>query len=147
MKKKILPILGILLISTLSAIAFSSCEKDTFCYLEVTVLDSKNNNLPAPGAWVKVQYVKNNESDPDNNVVGTISDTVQCDQNGVAKTKFSAPAIMTIQARIDEPDTVNHKFYYRQGERTVRLKEGEVVTSTVKVTGDKTLGRADFGDI
>ena len=85
MKKKILPILGILLISTLSAIAFSSCEKDTFCYLEVTVLDSKNNNLPAPGAWVKVQYVKNNESDPDNNVVGTISDTVQCGKNQILR--------------------------------------------------------------
>jgi hypothetical protein len=65
----------------------------------------------------------------------------------VAKTKFAAPAIFTIMARIDEPDTLNHKYYYRQGMRTVRLKEGEVVTSTVKVTGDKTLGRADFQDI
>ncbi len=147
MKKKALPLLGILLISALSTAIFASCEKDTFCYLEVTVLDAKNNNLPAPGAWVKTQYVKNNEQDPENNVVGTISDTGQCDQNGVYRTKFAAPAIFTIMARIDEPDTVNHKFFYRQGERTVRLKEGETVTSTVKVTGDKTLGRADFGDI
>ncbi|MBR1833924.1 MAG: hypothetical protein IJ785_00210 [Bacteroidales bacterium] len=147
MKKKTLPILGLLFISALSFLSFGSCEKDTKCYIEVTVLDSKNNNLPAPGAWVKIQYVKNNEEDPNNNIVGTISDTGQCDQNGVYRTFFYAPAIFTIQARIDEPDTLNHKFYYRQGERTIRLKEGETVTSTVKVTGDKTLGRADFGDI
>ena len=147
MKKKTLPFIGFLLISVLSTVAFSSCDKDTWCYLEVTVLDSKNNNLPSPGAWVKVQYVKNNENDPQSSVVGTIADTVQCDGSGIARTKFAAPAIMTIMARIDEPDTLNHKFYYRQGERTVRLKEGEVITSTVKVTGDKTLGRADFQDI
>lgn len=147
MKKKILPLFGLLLISVLSTVAFSSCDKDTWCYLEVTVLDSKNNNQPAAGAWVKVQYVKYNEDDPASSVVGTISDTTQCDNSGVAKTKFAAPAIFTIMARIDEPDTLNHKYYYRQGMRTVRLKEGEVVTSTVKVTGDKTLGRADFQDI
>jgi hypothetical protein len=147
MKKKALPLLGLLLISALSTALFSSCDKDTFCYLDVTVLDSKNNNLPASGAWVKIQYVKNNEEDPQNNVVGTIADTGQCDMSGVYKTKFAAPAIFTIMARIDEPDTLNNKKYYRQGERTVRLKEGETVTSTVKVTGEKTLGRADFQDI
>ena len=58
MKKKILPLFGLLLISVLSTVAFTSCDKDTWCYLEVTVLDSKNNNQPAAGAWVKVQYVK-----------------------------------------------------------------------------------------
>jgi len=147
MKKKILPLFGLLFISVLSTVALTSCDKDTWCYLEVTVLDSKNGNNPAPGAWVKTQYVKNNESDPQNNVVGTIADTGQCDQSGVYRTKFAAPAIFTIMARINEPDTLNNKFYYRQGERTVRLKEGEVITSTVKVIGDKTLGRADFRDI
>lgn len=147
MKKKTLPILGLLFISALSFLSFGSCEKDTHCYIEVTVLDSRKDNQPAPGAWVKIQYVKNSEDDTNSNVVGTISDTGQCDQNGVYRTFFYAPAIFTIQARIDEPDPVNHKFYYREGERTVRLKEGETVTSSVKVTSDKKLGRADFRPI
>ena len=147
MKKKCLPLIGILLISALSAIAFSACDKDTFCYLDVTVVDSKYDNAPAGGAWVKVQYVKKNESDPMNNVVGTISDTGQCNANGIYKTKFATPAIFTITARVDEPDTLNHKFYYREGEKSIRLKEGEVVTATVKIIGDKILGRADFQDI
>jgi len=147
MKKKVLPFIGILFISLLSTVAFSSCDKDTWCYLDVTVLDSRNNNAPAPGAWVKIQYVKTNEADPQNNITGTISDTGQCDANGVYSTKFAAPAIFTVLARIDEPDTLNNKFYYREGERSIRLKPSEVVTTTVKVTGEKTLGRADFKDI
>lgn len=147
MKKKVLSTIGILFISLLSTVAFTSCDKDTWCYLDVTVLDSRNNNVPASGAWVKVQYVKTNEADPQNNVVGTISDTGQCNVNGVYSTKFAAPAIFTVTARINEPDTLNNKYYYREGERSVRLKPGEIVTTTVKVTGEKTLGRADFKDI
>ena len=147
MKKKSLSLIGILVISVLSAIAFSACDKDTWYYLDVTVVDSKYDNAPAGGAWVKVQYVKKNESDPMNNVVGTISDTGQCNANGIYKTRFAAPAIFTIIARIDEPDTLNHKFYYREGEKSVRLKEGEVVTATVKIIGDKILGRADFQEL
>ena len=147
MKKKVLSTIGILFISLLSTVAFTSCDKDTWCYLDVTVLDSRNKNVPASGAWVKVQYVKTNEADPQNNVVGTISDTGQCNVNGVYSTKFAAPAIFTVTARIHEPDTLNNKYYYREGERSVRLKPGEIVTTTVKVTGEKTLGRADFKDI
>ena len=147
MKKKSLSLIGILLISALSAIAFSACDKDTWCYLDVTVVDSKYDNAPAGGAWVKIQYVKKNESDPMNNIVGTISDTGQCNANGIYKTKFYAPAIFTVQARIKEPDTLNNKEYYREGEKSIRLKEGEVVSTTVKIVGDKILGRADFRDI
>ena len=147
MKKKCLPLIGILLISALSAIAFSACDKDTFCYLDVTVIDSKYDNAPAGGAWVKVQYVKKNESDPMNNVVGTISDTGQCNENGIYKTKFAAPAIFTITARVKEPDTLNNKEYYREGEKSIRLKESEVVTATVKIIGEKVLGRAYFQEI
>ncbi len=147
MKKKVLPFIGLLLISVLSATVLSSCDKDTWCYLEVTVLDSKKDNMPAPGAWIRVRYIKNNPDNPDNPVFGTIDTITQCDASGVARTKLAAPAIFTILARIDEPDTVNHKFYYRQGERSVRLKPGEVVATSVKVTGDKTLGRADFQEL
>ncbi|MBQ0160724.1 MAG: hypothetical protein MJZ99_06300 [Bacteroidales bacterium] len=147
MKKKTLLFIGILLISALSTCLFSSCDKDTWCYIDVTVLDSKNNNAPAAGAWVKIQYVKENESDPNNPTVGTIADTGQCNSQGIYQTKFAAPAIFTVIARVDEPDTLNHKFYYRQGEKSVRLKSGETVTTTVKVVSEKILGRADFQEI
>ena len=147
MKKKTLPILGLLFISALSFLSFGSCEKDTKCYIEVTVLDSRKDNKPAPGAWVKIKYVKNSEDDTNSNVVGTISDTGQCNANGIYKTRFAAPAIFTITARVDEPDTLNNKFYYREGEKSIRLKEGEVVTATVKIIGEKVLGRADFQEI
>jgi hypothetical protein len=147
MKKKSLSVFGFLLISLLSCTVFTSCDKDTWCYVDVTVLDAKNNNEPSPGAWVKIQYVKKNDANPQNNVVGTISDTGQCNANGIYQTKFAAPAIFTVTARIDEPDTLNNKYYYREGEKTVRLKEGEAVPVTVKVTGPKTLGRADFQEI
>lgn len=146
MKKKTFRFFGILLISVLSTVAFSSCDKDTWCYLDVTVLDSNNNNAPSPFAWVKVQYVKTSQNDG-TEVVGTIADTGQCNAQGVYSTRFAAPAIFTIVARIDEPDTINHKLYYRQGEKSVRLKEGEVVTASVKVISDKILGRADFQEI
>ena len=82
-----------------------------------------------------------------NNIVGTIADTGQCNENGIYKTRFAAPAIFTIIARVDEPDTLNSKKYYREGEKSIRLKEGEVVTATVKIIGDKVLGRADFQEI
>ena len=147
MKKKSLSVFGFLLISLLSCTVFTSCDKDTWCYVDVTVLDAKNNNEPSPGAWVKIQYVKKNDANPQNNVVGTISDTGQCNANGIYQTTFAAPAIFTVTARIDEPDTLNNKYYYREGEKTVRLKEGEAVPVTVKVTGPKTLGRADFQEI
>lgn len=147
MKKKSLFLIGALLISALSSCLLTSCDKDTWCYIDVTVLDSKKQNQPAPGAWVKIQYVKDNEADPTKPITGTISDTGQCNANGVYQTRFAAPAIFTIVARIDEPDTLNHRSYYREGEKSVRLKEGEVVTTSVTVTGNPTLGRADFREI
>lgn len=147
MKKNSLFLIGTLLISVLSVLLFTSCDKDTWCYIDVTVIDSKNNNLPAPNAWVKIQYVKENPSDPTNPITGSISDTGQCDASGVYKTRFAAPAIFTVVARVDEPDTLNNRFYYREGEKSVRLKESETVSTTVKIIGDRTLGRADFRDI
>lgn len=147
MKKKSLFILAILSISALSATLFTSCDKDTWCYLDITVVDARTNSIPTDTTYVKVQYVKHNDTDPNNDVVGTIADTGMCDERGTYQTRFAAPAIFTITARINEPDTLNHKFYFREGEKSIRLKEGETVTATVKVTGDKTLGRADFQPI
>ena len=89
MKKKVLPFIGLLLISVLSATVLSSCDKDTWCYLEVTVLDSKNDNKPVPGAWIRVRYIKNNPDNPDNPVFGTIDTITQCDASGVARTKLA----------------------------------------------------------
>lgn len=144
MKKKSILFIGTLLISALSTMLFTACDKDTWCYIDVTVLDSEKNDAPAGGAWVKIQYVKENEADPLNPITGTIADTGQCDNNGYYRTKFAAPAIFTVEARIDEPDTLNHKSYFRNGEKSIRLKEGETVAVNVKVTSAKQLGRADF---
>ncbi|MCQ2295329.1 MAG: hypothetical protein MJZ67_06710 [Bacteroidales bacterium] len=147
MKKKSLFLIGTLLFSVLSSFLFTSCDKDTWCYLDVTVLDSQNNNAPAGGAWVKVQYVKANEADPNNPITGTIFDIGQCGADGVYRTKFAAPAIMTIEARIDEPDELNGRPWYRAGEQSIRLKSGETVTATVKVIGEKVLGHANFEEL
>ncbi len=147
MKKKSLFFIGTLLISALSTCLLTSCDKDTWCYIDVTVVDSKNDDQPASGAWVKIQYVKDNASDPTNPITGSISDTGQCDASGVYQTRFAAPAIFTVVARVDEPDTLNHRYYYREGEKSVRLKESETVATTVKIVGDRTLGRADFQEI
>ena len=147
MKKKSFLLIGALLISALSTCLITSCDKDTWCYIDVTVVDSKNEDKPAPGAWVKIQYVNDNHSDPSNPVAGTIADTGQCNESGVYQTRFAAPAIFTVVARIDEPDTLNHRYYYRQGEKSIRLKESETVATTVRIIGDRTLGRADFQEI
>ncbi len=147
MKKKSLLLIGTLFISVLSTCLLSSCDKDTWCYIDVTVVDSRNEDKPAPGAWVKIQYVKENPSDPSNPITGNLVDKGQCNEAGVYKTRFAAPAIFTVKARVDEPDTLNHRSYYREGEKSIRLKEGETVTTTVKIVGERALGRADFEEI
>lgn len=141
MKKTNWSLIGILLISILSTLVFTACDKDTWCYLDVTVVDAKYKNAPAAGAWVKVQYVNPQNAED----CGTIADTGQCDMNGVFHTKFAAPAIFTIAGRVDEPDTINQIPHYREGLKTTRLKEGENVEITVKVSADSVKrGNANF---
>ena len=135
MKKKFLLWGGLLLISVLSAITFSACDKDTWCYLEVSVIDQKTN-LPASDAHLRIH------------MDGTIADTGITNSNGVYTTKFAAPAILNIYARLQYIDTLNPNVpYFRQGVKSVRLKEGETVQATAVVESDIHRGDIDNWEI
>lgn len=133
MKKKSLLFFGILLISALSSTLFTSCDKDTWCYLDVTVKDIETKQ-PVEGAWVMI--------DMDGS---TIRDLGQTNSSGMYSTKFAAPAIFNITSRLDYIDTVNPTLkFYRQGVKSIRLKEGETVSADVIIESDRFRGNADF---
>ena len=135
MKKKRLFWGGILLISVLSAITFSACDKDTWCYLEVSVVDQKTN-LPAADAHLLIS------------MDGTLADTGVTDASGSYTTKFAAPAIFNVKARLLYQDTLNPNVpYFRQGIKSVRLKEGETVQVTAVVESDIHRGEIDNWEI
>lgn len=135
MKKTRLLLGGILLISLLSVVVFSACDKDTWCYLEVSVIDQKTN-LPAPDAHLLIS------------MEGTLADTGLTDANGIYTTKFAAPAIFNVKARLLYQDTLNPNVpYFRQGVKSVRLKEGETVQVTAVVESDIHRGEIDNWEI
>lgn len=135
MKKKRLFWGGLLLISVLSAITFSACDKDTWCYLEVLVKDQQTD-LPAPDAHILIS------------MEGTLADTGITDANGIYTTKFAAPAIFNVKARLSYYDTLNPNVpYFRQGIKSVRLKEGETVQVTAVVESDVHRGNIDNWEI
>lgn len=135
MKKTRLLLGGILLISLLSVVVFSACDKDTWCYLEVSVVDQKTN-LPAPDAHLLIS------------MDGTLADTGITDANGIYTTKFAAPAIFNVKARLLYQDTLNPNVpYFRQGIKSVRLKEGETVQVTAVVESDIHRGDIDNWEI
>lgn len=135
MKKTRLLLGGILLISLLSVVVFSACDKDTWCYLEVSVVDQKTN-LPAPDAHLLIS------------MDGTLADTGITDANGIYTTKFAAPAIFNVKARLLYQDTLNPNVpYFRQGIKSVRLKEGETVQVTAVVESDIHRGEIDNWEI
>lgn len=132
MKKKFFVIACALLICGLSAVLFNACDKDTNCYVKVTVID-ENNNLPVPGANIKI--------DMDNSYVNAEGVT---DAAGSFSATFSAPAIFNVAASYVAgydttylPDDTNHTLIdniyslNRKGNTTVRLKEGETITTSV----------------
>lgn len=125
MKKKIIIISCLLLISSLAAFFFAACDKDTDCYVEVTVID-QNTNLPISGALVTI--------DIDNSYVSAEGYT---NANGRFDAVFKAPAIFNVVARYetgyDDIYTPEEWYCYREGHNTIRLKEGEVVKTTVIV--------------
>lgn len=135
MKKKHLLIGGLLLISVLSACIFSACDKDTWCYLEVTVIDQQTET-PIPGAYVRIS------------MDGTVDDRGITNDNGIYSTKFAAPAIFNVQARTIYIDTLNPQVpYFRQGIKSVRLKEGETVQVTTVVENGVHRGEIDNWEI
>lgn len=126
MKKKNLIISAMLFFSTLPMALFSSCDKDTNCYLEVKTVSASITNpisgeivsgLPIAGAEVEVYQDG-----------GIVYAKGFADKNGVYSTYFDAPAIVKIKAKFDDGTAL------LRGENTVRLKEGETITATVVLT-------------
>ncbi len=123
MKKKILALTCILLMSGLSAFFFGACDKDTNCYVEITVID-EITKLPVKNAYVKI--------DIDSSYINAQGYT---NAAGRFDAVFSAPAIFNVSVKYetgyDETYTPDVFFCYRKGNNTIRLKEGETVKSTV----------------
>ena len=79
---------------------------------------------------------------------GTLADTGITDANGIYTTKFAAPAIFNVKARLLYQDTLNPNVpYFRQGIKSVRLKEGETVQVTAVVESDIHRGEIDNWEI
>ena len=134
MKKNCLVLGGILLISLLSTLVFSACDKDTWCYLEVSVKDLKGNLQEDAHVRISMQ--------------GTIEDIGATNANGVYTTKFAAPAIFNVQARTLHTDPLNPNVpYFKQGVKSVRLKEGETVQVTVVIEDEIHRGEIDNWEI
>lgn len=125
MKKNFLALVCLILISGFSVFFFSACDKDTNCYVEVTVLD-ETTKAPIPGAFVKI--------DIDSSYINAQGYT---NASGRFDTLFAAPAIFNVVAiyetGYDSIYTKDQFYCYRKGSNTIRLKEGEIVTSTVNV--------------
>lgn len=128
MKKKILALTTLLLIGGLSAFFFGGCDKDTNCYVDITVIDEVTK-LPVSGVFVKI--------DIDSSYVNAQGIT---DASGHFKTVFSAPAIFNVYAKYEtgynEIYTSDIYYCYRKGNNTIRLKEGETVRSTVNLEAE-----------
>ena len=129
MKKKILALACFVLIGGLSAFFFGACDKDTTCYVQITVVDEITKK-PVSGAIVKILDVDTSFG----NTYGITS------ANGVFETQFSAPAILNVTAEYetgyDDMYTPELFYCYRKGKNTIRLKEGETVTTTINLEKD-----------
>jgi|GEM_PF-955295 len=148
MKKKIYALFGILFFSGLLVILCQSCDKDTFCYLDVTVEDTKDPKLFGDSTAVNPSLLPLDSCAIAVSGGSTLGDTVILPfKANTHSFTFSAPAIFTIYARVREADTVNHRrYHYREGKKSVRLKEGERVSATVTVGGQLIIGRQSDGD-
>lgn len=128
MKKKGLFILGALFISILGIATLISCDKDTYSYLDVTVIDQLTGRK-VPGARVEISAT--------GSTMGTVGYT---DESGVFSTKFAAPAVFDIKAQMTVIDTPAYPLYqwwlHRDGTSSIRLKDSETVEATVYIEED-----------
>ena len=115
-KRTFIPVL--LFFSLLTLPIFSSCDKDTNCYLTVLVRDEATH---APIPLANVTISQNGGSLRADGVTGV---------DGTFQTYFVAPAIINVKATLPQPEGVGE----RRGETSIRLKEGETVTATVTLT-------------
>ncbi|MBQ6236753.1 MAG: hypothetical protein IJK07_00910 [Bacteroidales bacterium] len=125
MKKKILTLVCLVLIGGLSIFSISACDKDTNCYVRVTVVDEVTH-APIKGVFVKI--------DIDSSYINAQGYT---DASGNFDATFTAPAIFNVAAKYETGyDSVYTRelfFCYRKGNNTIRLKEGDTVFSTVNL--------------
>ena len=116
MKKRINTLLVILFFSLLPMPLFSSCDKDTNCYIDVFVRDEVTRN-PISGAKIVIKQDK---------PASTIHAEGITNNEGIFSTHFIAPAIVSVKARLDVDNGG-----FRTAETSIRLKEGETVTANV----------------
>ena len=126
MKKKTLHSALLLFISLLPALLFSSCDKDTNCYLKVTVLNERR--APIANATVTIRQTT---GDALNERAGVTNG------EGVFTTYFTAPAILTIEAAQDVYQE-GVKVGEYQGKGTARVSPGEEVESIVVLSSEVT---------
>ena len=104
----------ILFISLLPAVLFSSCDKDTNCYIDVLVRDEISRN---PVSGVSIEIKQEGGVVHANGITGA---------NGIFSTHFIAPAIVIVKA-----DLPVENGGHRRNETSIRLKEGETVTANI----------------
>ena len=125
MKKKILTLVCLALIGGLSIFSISACDKDTNCYVRITVVDEVTH-APMKGVFVKI--------DIDSSYINAQGYT---DAAGHFDATFTAPAIFNVAAKYETGyDSIYTRelfFCYRKGNNTIRLKEGDTVFSTVNL--------------
>ena len=129
MKKKNLFLSAMLFFSILPLTLFTSCDKDTNCYLDVKVVDETSVNpisgevisgIPIPGAEIEVYQDG-----------GSVHAKGITNGDGVYSTYFNAPAIVKIKAALQLYDGAGNPAGQRRGETSVRLIQGETVTGKI----------------
>ncbi|MDO4217872.1 MAG: hypothetical protein Q4D03_06850 [Bacteroidales bacterium] len=127
-KKNLIFALALLIGGVSAALMMNACDKDTNCYVQVSVVD-ETSNKPLKNAFVKI--------DIDSSYVKAEGYT---DVAGLFNATFTAPAIFNVNATYEDGyDSVYTRdtyICYRKGSNTVRLKEGDTVYSTVVITKD-----------
>ena len=121
MNKKSILFPALLFISLLTPVFFSSCDKDTNCYLDVYVVE-EGSRKAVSGAKIEITQEQ-----------GAIHDEGVTDAEGKYSTRFPAPAILTINATLVE-DVENNG--HRDGSTTVRTTDGETVSATVTLASE-----------
>lgn len=114
MKKRINTLLSILFFSILPITLFSSCDKDTNCYIDVFVRDEITRT---PISGVNIEIKQNG---------GVVHGAGITDATGTFSTHFIAPAIVIVKA-----DLPVENGGHRRAETSIRLKEGETVTANI----------------
>lgn len=114
MRKKINTLAVILFFSLLPMAFFTSCDKDTNCYLEVLVTDLSTKK---PVKNVKIEVKQDG---------GTVHASGKTDTDGKYTAEFTAPAIVQVKADLSVADNG-----HRRAETSIRLQEGETVTANI----------------